>query len=160
MMKTRKILCVTLCLFLSLGTFTDVRAERIPVSDQTDSTTTGAADSASSPGASRTTASAGSTSPADNGTVPGGSFAPLGGTAGAISGNPEAESDKLILRGLTAEKSPLSQQMELQPPSLKALITITSNLDPFQLDAAGSRTISLKDVLQQAANQNLDIVIR
>jgi outer membrane protein TolC len=50
--------------------------------------------------------------------------------------------------------------IEIQPPRLQALITITKSLDPYKLDAASTRVISFPDVLRIAVTQNLDIRIR
>jgi outer membrane protein len=50
--------------------------------------------------------------------------------------------------------------VELQPLKLEALISISRSLDPFRLDASGSRVVSLPDVLRIAVTQNLDIKIR
>jgi outer membrane protein len=69
------------------------------------------------------------------------------------------DSDHLQLRGLE-NPVPLAEQMELPPPNLKALITITNRLDPLALDATSSRKVSLQDVLKQAIDHNLDIGIR
>ena len=50
--------------------------------------------------------------------------------------------------------------MELPPPDLRALISITARLDPFQLDAQSSQAISLNEVVQQVVARNLDIRIQ
>lgn len=59
-----------------------------------------------------------------------------------------------------ASQTARTGQFVLQPPRLEALITITRSLDPFRLDATGSRVISLGEVLKVAVTQNLDIRIR
>lgn len=51
-------------------------------------------------------------------------------------------------------------KIELEAPKLQALISINKSLDPFRLDAAGSRNISLREVLKLAVSQNLDIKIK
>jgi len=56
--------------------------------------------------------------------------------------------------------APLAEQMELKPPDLRALISVTARLHPFQLDAQSTEVISLKEVLQRALAHNLDIRIR
>lgn len=50
--------------------------------------------------------------------------------------------------------------VDIPRPSLKALLTITNNMDPYQLDAGDTRIISLKETLEQAMAENLDIRIR
>lgn len=51
-------------------------------------------------------------------------------------------------------------KMEVQPPKLQALVSINKALDPYRLDATGTKQISLREVLQTAVNENLDIRIR
>ena len=47
----------------------------------------------------------------------------------------------------------------VNPPILSALITISKNHSPFQLDATGSRPINLHDALVQSLDRNLPIKI-
>ncbi|MBX9687970.1 MAG: TolC family protein [Candidatus Obscuribacterales bacterium] len=51
-------------------------------------------------------------------------------------------------------------KIELEAPKLQALISINKSLDPFALDASGSKNISLPEVLRIAVSENLDIKIR
>ncbi|HEY9867726.1 MAG TPA: TolC family protein [Candidatus Obscuribacterales bacterium] len=53
-----------------------------------------------------------------------------------------------------------SADIQVAQPDLKALITITKNLTPFQLDAYDSRPITLRETLEDAIAHNLDIRIR
>lgn len=50
--------------------------------------------------------------------------------------------------------------IEIMPPKLQALVSITRTLDPYRLDASSSRVISFPEVLRIAVTQNLDIRIR
>lgn len=60
----------------------------------------------------------------------------------------------------SAQEAERVDKIELEAPKLEALISINKSLDPFQLDAIGSKVVSLKDVLQLAVSRNLDIQIR
>lgn len=52
-----------------------------------------------------------------------------------------------------------AERFELSRPALKALITIDHRVDPFALDASGSRSIKLTEVIDTALANNLDIGI-
>ncbi|MBK9770823.1 MAG: TolC family protein [Candidatus Obscuribacter sp.] len=52
-----------------------------------------------------------------------------------------------------------AESFELSKPALKALITIDRRVDPFALDATGSRAIKLTEVIDTALASNLDIGI-
>jgi outer membrane factor, OMF family len=54
---------------------------------------------------------------------------------------------------------PVPDVIELPKPELKALITIDEDMNPYELEASGSRTISLRQALITAVDQNLDIGI-
>lgn len=47
----------------------------------------------------------------------------------------------------------------VQPPMLTALITLDDRMSPYQLDGAGTRSITLNDVASSAVGQNLDIKV-
>jgi outer membrane protein TolC len=53
----------------------------------------------------------------------------------------------------------VSDVIELPKPELKALITIDERMNPYELEASGGRTISLRQALLTAVDQNLDIGI-
>jgi outer membrane factor, OMF family len=50
-------------------------------------------------------------------------------------------------------------ELKVKAPLLKALIELHNGLSPYQLDAEGSRVITLRGVLLQALSNNLDIKI-
>lgn len=92
------------------------------------------------------------------------SFLLINSTAGpALSAIPSPDGNSSTtnpdVQGQTTEADRFGQ-IELQSPKLKALISITKSMDPLRLDASGSRIVSLRDVLQLALSQNLDIKIR
>jgi outer membrane protein len=49
------------------------------------------------------------------------------------------------------------EQILVQPPMLKALISVEEKLSPYSLEASGTRTVTLHDVLSTALGQNLNI---
>ncbi|HNA74528.1 MAG TPA: TolC family protein, partial [Candidatus Obscuribacter sp.] len=51
------------------------------------------------------------------------------------------------------------ERIDLKRPSYKALISIDQKIDPFVLDATGSRGIGLADVVDATLKTNLDIGI-
>jgi len=53
----------------------------------------------------------------------------------------------------------ISDVIELSKPELKALITIDERMNPYELEASGEKTISLRQALLTAVDQNLDIGI-
>lgn len=50
-------------------------------------------------------------------------------------------------------------EIMIRKPSLNALITIDRNIDPFRLDASGTREMNLKEAAELAISSNLDINI-
>jgi outer membrane protein TolC len=54
---------------------------------------------------------------------------------------------------------PVTDVIELPKPELKALITIDDQMNPYELEANASKTISLRQSLITAVEQNLDIGI-
>lgn len=57
------------------------------------------------------------------------------------------------------ESAHLSEQkLDLEPPLLKALISIRRDLNPFSLDSELQQQVNLKDVLLTASGANLDIL--
>lgn len=51
------------------------------------------------------------------------------------------------------------EQVIVKPPLLTALIQVEERLNPYSLEASGSRSVSLHDVLNAATGQNLNIKI-
>ena len=47
----------------------------------------------------------------------------------------------------------------LQEPAIKGLIAIDEQMDPFDLEASSRQSLSLRNALQAAVQQNLDIGI-
>lgn len=52
-----------------------------------------------------------------------------------------------------------AENVMVKPPLLKSLITLTDTVNPYQLDAATAREVSLRQVLAQALGENLPIKI-
>lgn len=82
---------------------------------------------------------------------------------GLPAANPEGRTS---LDDLTREVSKSSgsifidaENVMVKPPLLKSLISLTQTDNPYELDAASSREINLRSVLQQALVQNLPIKI-
>lgn len=70
------------------------------------------------------------------------------------------ESSDLRTMPLEQTDSQRFGSIDVMQPKLQALISITRSLDPYRLDASGSRIISFQEVLKIAVTQNLDIKIR
>lgn len=81
-------------------------------------------------------------------------------TLSAISADTDNNTSSLPPDKESASAAQRFGKIELQAPRLQALISITKSMDPFRLDAVGSRTVSLRDVLELAITKNLDIQIR
>ncbi|MBX9719763.1 MAG: TolC family protein, partial [Candidatus Obscuribacterales bacterium] len=56
-------------------------------------------------------------------------------------------------------KKPAIDEIQLQRPALTSLITINDYLNPFQLDASNSSSVTLRRALELAINQNLALKI-
>ncbi len=50
-------------------------------------------------------------------------------------------------------------KVQIAAPKLEALISITKSIDPYKLDASGTKVVSLGEVLRTAVSHNLDIKI-
>lgn len=84
---------------------------------------------------------------------------PLRGPIGPNSSPPNPPSSA---SDVPSDSSAINNEdvVELEPLKLQALISVSKTLDPFQLDAASNRTVTLREMLQTAMNKNLDIRIR
>src|SRR5271170_1959438 len=58
-----------------------------------------------------------------------------------------------------AAPPPVPDVIELPKPELQALITIDEQMNPYELEASASKTITLRQSLITAVEQNLDIGI-
>jgi outer membrane protein TolC len=88
-------------------------------------------------------------------------LAPTEASAGVLEpklktrGDQESVSGPAAALGGTAEKEKIS----LQPPTLKALVSVNDYLSPFSLDANASQSTTLRQVLTSAIDRNLDLAV-
>jgi OMF family outer membrane factor len=94
--------------------------------------------------------------PADAQDTPTGAAAPLPGTIIPTPDTAAPSPDTLYYSEPEVVTAP---PLVVARPPLQALISIESNLDPFQLDAEQSKPITLADVVEIALQNNLDIQI-
>lgn len=87
-----------------------------------------------------------------------------GETAGTLPSIDKVGTDGIVetddLSGDDPKSGALNpERIEIKQPTIKALITIDRRVDPFALDATGTRAVSLSDVVDSALKTNLDIGI-